>query len=1031
MTTIALLVSIAGGAATAGEVSAAVGQSCQVSATLPTGVTIARFEILAYPPGFACPSGWTTEGDIFVYTGASPSSFTLDRWGKWRFGLRYSSLHHVTTCVDIESPQPLSLRDMANGEQDEFGGCLEDHQYNLRQLAAIIGSLTSSTVTSVTGTNLIEADPTTGDVVVGIDMTTASAGQVVMATGSPLAATWENLTSVADGVTHMMCEVAVFTEDINTASPGATFQGYSPVGVTRLFLLHQDTPQENGPWDWNGAAVQMTRPIDWTGTIDITHPHIFPCRRVMNNSQAENLLAAKEANVSLLNSVSFATIGTGSKTIGSSIVQFSAMSPTWPLFREWHPPVAAAARTNVDITNPGTDTFDGVTVSIRGTILLTAQTNGVERGPWQFVAADQPLIRPVDFPADLQIEPGIAHYWSVQAGDSAGDGEIWWCYGSGKVWESGTAFGFPTFDWRVVGGATVRSITEGTGIDVSDDGNGNVTISNSGVISVTGGDGCSNTGTASNPIITVNVDGATIDTASDAITLGTVPLDHIDATSADEGEFIGRAGGVTNWLKLASYAGGYVHERCLAVFFSNINVSSPGSSAYGVTFASNERYLMIGQSTASQNGIWLWNGSTVEMSRPSDWTGTINADISHAVPAQVSHITTDTYAGSDSWVMWLLNKSGTVTVGTTSVSFRCASPIHTLGTVRHTPARIAIGYNVNVSNPGGSSFEGVTLSSSDVVLLAGQSDATQKGLWRFNGPSSVMSRVAEFAAGTYLAPYLVHEFPISEGVRSAPGEVWQVYETTDQYVGSTSTWVWRRIGGSRIYNSYLDSSSYWQGHNVDESTWTVKKMWRLGPYGFYLYCCDNAASDSYYMRQYYEATGGRYFFSIGGATTTYSPSIRCFDNADSTYPNELHFYQTGMDLAWRFDADGNLVPGGGNTLGTAAVPATVIAERICIPIASTLEISAGGAVTVTGSNHLVDTYGGAASDDLDTINGGVDGQLLILHTVTSTRDVTLRHMIGNIYLSAGTAVTLGSSGQSIVLRYKASADTWYQTPILP
>ncbi len=51
---------------------------------------------------------------------------------------------------------------------------------------------------------------------------------------------------------------------------------------------------------------------------------------------------------------------------------------------------------------------------------------------------------------------------------------------------------------------------------------------------------------------------------------------------------------------------------------SNINLSSPGSTIDGVTMASQDRVLVRNQSTQSQNGIYVWNGAAVAMTRALD-----------------------------------------------------------------------------------------------------------------------------------------------------------------------------------------------------------------------------------------------------------------------------------------------------------------------------------------------------------------------------------------------------------------------------
>jgi len=64
--------------------------------------------------------------------------------------------------------------------------------------------------------------------------------------------------------------------------------------------------------------------------------------------------------------------------------------------------------------------------------------------------------------------------------------------------------------------------------------------------------------------------------------------------------------------------------------------------------------------------------------------------------------------------------------------------------------------------------------------------------------------------------------------------------------------------------------------------------------------------------------------------------------------------------------------------------------------AGTLTIN-GGTITKTGTRHIVDTQGGTATtDDLDTILGGVDGDILILSNAVSARDVTYKDATGNL-----------------------------------
>ncbi len=51
---------------------------------------------------------------------------------------------------------------------------------------------------------------------------------------------------------------------------------------------------------------------------------------------------------------------------------------------------------------------------------------------------------------------------------------------------------------------------------------------------------------------------------------------------------------------------------------SNINLSSPGATIDGITMAVNDRVLVRSQTTASENGIYVWNGAAVAMTRALD-----------------------------------------------------------------------------------------------------------------------------------------------------------------------------------------------------------------------------------------------------------------------------------------------------------------------------------------------------------------------------------------------------------------------------
>ena len=59
-------------------------------------------------------------------------------------------------------------------------------------------------------------------------------------------------------------------------------------------------------------------------------------------------------------------------------------------------------------------------------------------------------------------------------------------------------------------------------------------------------------------------------------------------------------------------------DSCRVATQSNLNLASPGATIDGITMASQDRILVRAQSTASENGIYVWNGSAVAATRALD-----------------------------------------------------------------------------------------------------------------------------------------------------------------------------------------------------------------------------------------------------------------------------------------------------------------------------------------------------------------------------------------------------------------------------
>ena len=72
-------------------------------------------------------------------------------------------------------------------------------------------------------------------------------------------------------------------------------------------------------------------------------------------------------------------------------------------------------------------------------------------------------------------------------------------------------------------------------------------------------------------------------------------------------------------------------DSCRVATQSNLNLASPGATIDGITMASQDRILVRSQSTASENGIYVWNGASTAATRALD--ASIFAELEQAVAA--------------------------------------------------------------------------------------------------------------------------------------------------------------------------------------------------------------------------------------------------------------------------------------------------------------------------------------------------------------------------------------------------------------
>lgn len=91
--------------------------------------------------------------------------------------------------------------------------------------------------------------------------------------------------------------------------------------------------------------------------------------------------------------------------------------------------------------------------------------------------------------------------------------------------------------------------------------------------------------------------------------------------------------------------------------------------------------------------------------------------------------------------------------------------------------------------------------------------------------------------------------------------------------------------------------------------------------------------------------------------------------------------------------------------------------------ATELTIDTNGIVTVTQSYHTIDTYTDAATDNLDSIQGGTAGMKLTIRATNSARTVVVRDGVENIQIEGD--MTLDNAQDTLSLIYDGS--NWLQT----
>lgn len=106
------------------------------------------------------------------------------------------------------------------------------------------------------------------------------------------------------------------------------------------------------------------------------------------------------------------------------------------------------------------------------------------------------------------------------------------------------------------------------------------------------------------------------------------------------------------------------HPHCRVEVATNVTLTAPGATLDSVTMAAGDRVMLTGQTTASQNGPWVYATASTTMTRPTDWAAA--AVITN--PGATFAITEGTANKDTTWTI-AQSPEGSVTVDTTSTTW--------------------------------------------------------------------------------------------------------------------------------------------------------------------------------------------------------------------------------------------------------------------------------------------------------------------------------------------------------------------------
>lgn len=156
-------------------------------------------------------------------------------------------------------------------------------------------------------------------------------------------------------------------------------------------------------------------------------------------------------------------------------------------------------------------------------------------------------------------------------------------------------------------------------------------------------------------------------------------------------------------------------------------------------------------------------------------------------------------------------------------------------------------------------------------------------------------------------------------------------------------------------------------------------------------------------------------------------------NETTILDNQTLNFGTSKDFKMKYDSVDNrweildssdaviahLSTAGALTVAGALTGSDDVVVSKLLKLAPSTATIASGAITATSSYMIIDTEGAAATDDLDTINGGEDGARLVLMSANTSRKPTIKNNTGNI--RCGADFEIANTSDTIELIFRAGS----------